>query len=145
MLGMRRLQAAMLAAICLAAGCGRSSGPTRVAVGGQVDRAGTPVAEATISFIPVASQSGPAAIAPVENGKYQFERRLGPTPGRHRVLVVPAAPGKRERFEAPADRGAAADSTSNGADNAAAVRPIRWETEVDVPDAAACDLPIHLN
>ena len=36
MLGLQRMQAAIIAAICLAGcGCGRSDGPSRVAVGGQ--------------------------------------------------------------------------------------------------------------
>lgn len=139
MLGLQRMQAAIIAAICLAGcGCGRSDGPSRVAVGGQVDRMGAPVEEATISFLPIGPEGGPAAITAVANGKYQFQRRLGPPPGKHRVLVVPTSSAKRERFEAPPG-----DANSRAADGAA-VSPVRWETEVEVPDADACDLAIHL-
>ena len=130
---------AALAAICLAGGgCGRSSGPARVAVAGQVDRAGIPVAEGTISFLPIGPEGGPAAMTSVADGKYRFERRLGPPPGKHRVLVVPSSSAKRERFARPA-----ANAKSSSGDGAAAA-PVRWETEVEVPDAQACELPIHL-
>jgi hypothetical protein len=109
-----------------------------VAVGGQVDRAGEPVAEATISFLPIGAQGGPAATTSVANGKYQFQRRLGPSPGKHRVLVVPTSSAKRERFEttAPSARSRATDGVAPAS--------VRWETEVEVPDSKACDLPIHL-
>lgn len=74
----------------------------------------------------------------VTGGKYQFERRLGPPPGKHRVLVVPTSSAKRERFET-----SAGDANSRTAVGAAAA-PVRWETEVEVPAAETCDLPIHL-
>lgn len=139
MLRLQRLQAAALAAICLAGGgCGRASGPVRVAVGGQVDRAGAPISEATISFLPIGPEGGPAAMTSVTDGKYRFERRLGPPPGKHRVLVVPTPSAKRDRFNAPGG-----DAKSRAADGAAPA-PARWETEVEVPDAEACELPIHL-
>lgn len=140
MLGLQRMQAATVAAaICLACGgCGRSNGPARVAVSGQVDRAGAPVAEGTISFLPIGPEGGPAAITSVADGKYQFQRRLGPPPGKHRVLVAPTSSAKRERFET-----SAGGANSRAADGSAA-SPVRWETEVEVPDAEACELPIHL-
>jgi len=139
MLRWQWMHSAALAAICLAScGCGRSSGPARVAVAGQVDRAGAPVSEATISFLPIGPEGGPAAMTSVMDGKYQFERRLGPSPGKHRVLVAPTSSAKRERFEMPTG---GADSRAAGV---AAPAPVRWETEVEVPDAEACELPIHL-
>jgi hypothetical protein len=130
-----RFACALLCAVCC--GCGQSGGPARVAVSGQVDRAGAPTPNGTISFLPV--QGGPAAITAIEAGRYRFDRKRGPPPGRHRVLVIAASSRKQQRFAA--DPGAdLPDEELQAADSS----PARWEIEVDVPDQASCEIPIRL-
>ncbi len=124
---------AMAAFLVAASGCGASHESSRVAASGEVDVAGRPAPDATISFAPLGPAGGPAAVTSVRDGKYRFTSKQGPPPGRHRVLVIVADGGKQQRFDAAPDA-AAAPAVASG----------RWQTEVDVPDQAACELPIHL-
>ncbi|HWB09550.1 MAG TPA: hypothetical protein VG826_10010 [Pirellulales bacterium] len=117
-------------------GCGASGGPARVAVRGEVDVGGREAPDGTISFLPLNAGGGPAATTSVKAGRFQFDGKHGPSPGRHRVLVVSAASSKQQRFGAD---GAAAVGSEQGASPQE-----RWQTEVDVPNETSCELPIHL-
>ena len=77
------------------AGC--SSAPLeRVAALGAVQFDGRPLATGKITFLPIDRTKGPAAVATITDGFYEFDRVTGPVVGRHRVeieaLVDPGFP-----------------------------------------------------
>ncbi|HVX60100.1 MAG TPA: hypothetical protein VHC19_05860 [Pirellulales bacterium] len=124
---------ALAAVLVASSGCGTPDDSSRVAASGLVDVAGREAPDGTISFAPLGPAGGPAAVTSVKAGRYCFTARQGPPPGRHRVLFIAEEGGKQRRFDAAQDAAAAA-----------AAAPGRWQTEVEVPDQAACDLPVHL-
>lgn len=68
------------------AGCGRS-GPRRVALQGEVKVGGTPLKGGRITFLPTEETKGPAAVATVTEGKFQFTSRTGPVVGKNKVQI----------------------------------------------------------
>jgi hypothetical protein len=73
--------------LILPPGCGRGSAFERLPVGGTVSLAGGEKLNGTITFLPVDGTQGPAAIASLVNGEYQFNRHNGPAAGPQRVIV----------------------------------------------------------
>lgn len=76
-------------------GCS-SSTLERVAARGAVQFDGRPLAAGKITFLPIDGTKGPAAVATITDGFYEFDRATGPVIGRHRVeieaLVDPGFP-----------------------------------------------------
>ncbi len=66
------------------AGCGR--GVERVSVVGAVSLDGEPLADGSISFVPLAG--GPSAGCQISGGRFSIPRGQGPGPGRYRVEIV---------------------------------------------------------
>ncbi len=77
-----------LIAICLVAatGCG-SRGPVRVPVRGEVTVDGDKLKAGVIRFIPTGSTKGPAAVATIRDGLYEFSASDGPVVGSHRIEI----------------------------------------------------------
>jgi hypothetical protein len=73
--------------LILPLGCGHGSAFERLPVGGTVSLAGGEKLNGTITFLPVDGTQGPAAIASLVNGEYQFNRNDGPAAGPQRVIV----------------------------------------------------------
>lgn len=67
-------------ATCLAAGCGKQSGPDRFAVRGGVTFAGLPVPRGTIVFEPDQAQGnrGPVSVIPIIDGSYDSRELARP-------------------------------------------------------------------
>ena len=110
--------------LCLS-GCGAPEpGPERVPVFGTVERAGAPLSNASISFLPQEGHSGPAASTGIDGGQYRFTAANGPVAGPHRVVIRLSPPAKglgktdqQRQTEAPSD----ADGPTN------------WQFQIDVP------------
>jgi hypothetical protein len=73
--------------VMLALGCGGQTGPTRVAVQGEVLLDGIPLSQGMIRFIPEVGVEGPATAAKIENGQFSLRRSEGPVVGLHRVEI----------------------------------------------------------
>lgn len=116
-------------------GCGGRSGPARVAVNGQVELDGRPAPDGAISFQPLGPGAGPAAVASLKEGRYGLTNEEGPLAGRHRVTLVAAPSGKQLPLGA---NGGAAPIVNVSAPGAG-----RWQTEVNVPEGASCELAIR--
>ena len=84
----RRLHLASycLIVVCLV-GCGRPSGPPRVAISGEVLFGQEPLESGRIRFIPIEETKGPAAVAVVTDGIYVFDRENGPVVGKNRIQI----------------------------------------------------------
>lgn len=64
---------------------------------GRVQVNGVQIASGSISFLPAAGNSGPAANASIINGEYNFTEQTGPRSGPHRVLIdMYTPPGQAE-------------------------------------------------
>jgi hypothetical protein len=64
----------------------------------QVDRVS--LARGSISFLPMAGNSGPAANASIVDGEYSFTKETGPCGGPHRVIIdVYSPPGQGDAPE----------------------------------------------
>ncbi len=76
--------------LLLTLGCGRSSGPARYKLSGQVTHNGQPLPAGSIMFEPDTSQgnSGPGAMAVVKNGKYATESGKGTVGGPHIARIT---------------------------------------------------------
>jgi len=110
----------------------------------QVDRVG--IARGSISFLPTAENSGPAANTAIVNGEYRFSKETGPYCGSHRVLIDVDAPSGEEDVltdheSAQVDKridGEAflARNKQLGSSRKQAKRTIKrhWEIEYTVPD-----------
>ena len=62
---------------------------------GRVQVDGVGVAYGSISFLPTAGNSGPAANGSIVNGEYNFTKESGPRGGPHRVLIdIDSLPGQ---------------------------------------------------
>jgi len=79
---------ACLALTAAAVGCSRG-GPDRYEISGQVTYQGQPVPGGRILFAPDGSvaNSGPGAVAEIENGHYRTRRGLGAVDGPHVVTI----------------------------------------------------------
>lgn len=73
--------------LLLVLGCGRSAGPRRVAVRGAILFDNRPLKAGRIKFTPIESSKGPAAVATVTDGFYDFDARSGPVVGKHKVQI----------------------------------------------------------
>ncbi len=90
---------AMLAAVV---GCGGAVSD-RCAVSGVIR--GLEQKNGLISFVPEPGTDGPAVRAAFSNGRYAFDSKLGPKPGRYVVLiwVAPDAPTNSTAPKVPLD------------------------------------------
>lgn len=68
-------------------GCSRSAGPVRTVVSGEVIFDGEPLESGRIQFCPTDGTQGPAAVATVTYGFYEFDRSTGPVVGKNRVRI----------------------------------------------------------
>jgi hypothetical protein len=71
----------------IASGCGRPSGPQRVAVQGAILFDGQPLQAGQIRFVPADGTKGPSAAAQIDKGFYEFSPANGPVVGKHRVEI----------------------------------------------------------
>lgn len=79
--------AASTLVVLLTAGCGGYSGPPRVAIHGAILFQHEPLKSGRITFIPTDGSKGPAAVATVSDGFYDFNTRTGPIVGKHKVQI----------------------------------------------------------
>jgi len=98
---MRRLKTIAALALAGLAGCGsEDDAVTLVPVSGTVTLNGKPMAEATITFMPDASNKattpGADATGPEGNYKLMYKNRSGVAPGKYKVVITPAAPKPAE-------------------------------------------------
>ena len=83
-----------LVGLSIIVGCGGEQGPKRIVVSGKVRRGGQPMTNASISYLPEAGHSGPAATTGIIDGQYRFTSKNGPSAGPHGVVIRLGAPGK---------------------------------------------------
>jgi hypothetical protein len=102
-----------------------------LAIGGNVTRAGAPMAGGMICFRPAKGGPGPAATASIQAGRYQFDSTNGPVSGPHEVVILPVIDGKLTAVSA-------AESTPT-ADTATL-----WMFEIDVPSDAPSEIPFDI-
>jgi len=69
------------------ASCSGDHGPQRVAVNGMIRVGEVPLANGHIRYIPTGETSGPAAVATIADGVYQFDEESGPIVGTHRIEI----------------------------------------------------------
>ena len=69
-------------------GCGDSIDARRIAVNGSVSIGSEPVAEGTLSLVPVGE--GPACGVAVKDGLFEIVKEEGPVPGEYTVRLTPA-------------------------------------------------------
>jgi hypothetical protein len=81
------------------AGCDR--GPKRYAVSGEVRWRGRPLDRGAITFLPEDPALGASGGALIKDGRYSIPARGGLLPGRYKVLVTSADPGKAADPDAP--------------------------------------------
>lgn len=112
-------------------GCG-SDGPNRVALSGNVTRAGQPLESGSLSCTPVDGQKGVAANATIAKGRYQFSGDDGPTPGSYKVLI-------QETLTKDESMKRRQDQPKNAA-------PINkpWVKEIIVPDSKSGSMDFEL-
>lgn len=80
------------------AGCGGGEGPDRHAASGLVTLDGQPLSGASIVFQPRA-EGGLLASAPIENGRFEWSDRDGPTAGEFDVRINPEGVEEMEALE----------------------------------------------
>jgi hypothetical protein len=98
----RHRRGILLACLCVVSLCaaivhwGRSGASAdRRPLHGRVQVDGVSVAHGSISFLPAAGNSGPAANASIVDGEYHFTKESGPRGGPHRVLIdIDSLPGQ---------------------------------------------------
>ena len=73
-------------------GCGKQNALVRLPVFGTVVRSNGEKLSGSIMFVPAEGHSGPAAVASIVDGKYQFDSTNGPTIGPHRVIIKRSIP-----------------------------------------------------
>jgi hypothetical protein len=92
---MTKIRIRWIAAIALAvaAGCGQGDGIKLVPVNGTITRAGKPVADASLSFVPdpgnKQSTAGTAVSGPTGYYSVMYQTRSGLAPGNYNVMVIP--------------------------------------------------------
>ncbi len=73
--------------LLVTSGCGRPTGPQRVAVQGAILFDGQPLPAGQIRFIPTEGTKGPSAAGSVKKGFFEFNSTNGPIVGKHRVEI----------------------------------------------------------
>ena len=143
----RNALAALSLALLLCCGCGRST--ARRPLHGRVEIAGVAVSRGSISLLPAAGNSGPAANAVILDGEYRFTGASGPHAGPHRVLIdIDARPGADQKTGkgAPGDvkrvdlgtANAAAERRPPSPAEVAKTTKRHWEVEYTVPESGEC-------
>ncbi len=69
-------------------GCSGADSWQRAAVEGEVTLDGAPLASGTIRFVPHVDTNGPAAFAPIVDGRYSLSAEEGPATGRYTVEIT---------------------------------------------------------
>lgn len=82
-----------VAAVAWEGGCSPADEFQRVGVSGKVTLGGKPLADGTVTFVPLAS--GPAAHGTITDGSYAIARAEGPGPGSYRVEISSIQPTGR--------------------------------------------------
>ena len=100
-----------LALLLGCAGCGKSNGPTRAAVGGRVTLDGKEIDVGTIAFYPTAGLQGPVAGGSIQNGRYSIARDRGPIVGQNRVEIHASKKTGRQVQAPMAERGVMTDES----------------------------------
>ena len=100
----------------------------RIAVTGTVRVGGTALDNAGITFLPLSTTAAPAASTGVSHGRYHFTAKNGPMPGKYRVVVRLAPPGKDDP---PVSRGPTERQS--------------WENDVEVPKVQPCVIDLELD
>lgn len=128
----------LVVAVCTSSACGckRATGPKRVALQGKVQRGGTPLPQGVIRFKLIGNGSGPAAATGIQDGRYQFDDRNGPLPGRYEVIIQAVVDSKRSLMQGPRP----ANLGSSEARHVATP----WTFEIDIPAQSTFDLPFEL-
>lgn len=67
-------------------GCGKG-GINRNAIGGTVRCDGQPLDKGAIRLSPIKGTKGPVTGGPIENGRYQLPRDIGPVEGWYRIAI----------------------------------------------------------
>jgi hypothetical protein len=146
----------LIACLCVVSLCaamvhfGRfGSSADRRPLHGRVQVDGVGVAHGSISFLPTAGNSGPAANGSIVNGEYNFTKESGPRGGPHRVLIdIDSLPGQDdEPIPAQPKRDMKRIDTSAVQERRAEREPPtkqpqrsskrHWEVEYAVPEEAA--------
>lgn len=111
-----------------AVGCGGGESTKRIAVSGTVRVGGTVLDNAGITFLPLSTTAAPAVSTGVSHGRYRFSAKNGPIPGKYRVVVRLAPPGKDDPpvSRQPTERQS-------------------WDYEVEVPKYQPCVIDIELD
>jgi hypothetical protein len=117
---------------------------------------GVGVAHGSISFLPTAGNSGPAANGSIVNGEYNFTAESGPRSGPHRVLIdIDSLPGQDDISvpEQPKRDMKRIDATAFQERNAERGPPAKqpqrsskrqWEVEYTVPEAGTDQMDFEL-
>jgi hypothetical protein len=75
------------ALLILISGCSSDEGPVRFATTGTVQLDGIPMSSGVIRFVPAEGNGGPAAVAKIIGGEFDFTSADGPIAGPHRVEI----------------------------------------------------------
>jgi hypothetical protein len=108
----------------LMAGCGQAV-PARAPVHGTVSRFNGEKLNGSISFLPAEGKAGPAATTRLADGEYQFDRKNGPAPGPHVVII-------KKIFSKEAALKSMVEKKSATPGDAAAAKS-EWSLTADVP------------
>jgi hypothetical protein len=81
------------AAVAGMAGCA-DGGPKRYAVSGEVKWRGKPLDQGGVIFLPEDPSLGSSGGANVKDGRYSIPAQNGLLPGRYKVMITSADPGK---------------------------------------------------
>jgi hypothetical protein len=122
----------------ISSGCGQRSGAARFPAAGMVSLSTGEKPTGSITFVPVAGHSGPAATTTLVDGHYQFDRSNGPTAGPHWAIVQRSV----SKDTVLASRGERRSTESKGA----ALRnpKMEWTSFINVPQQGSyqCDLSL---
>ena len=130
---------AMMIALFIVIRMSVASDTGRLAIYGSVSMDGSLVQHGSITLIPRAGQSGPAANTHISEGYYRFTKTNGPMPGTHE-LRISVAPDPAAIWSGYA-KGENGDE--NGGDAAVHVEPsIHKKTVVLGPDARSMDITV---
>ncbi|HZZ72750.1 MAG TPA: hypothetical protein VFE24_10885 [Pirellulales bacterium] len=85
-----------VALLSVLSGCGSGNG--RLPLYGTVSLSNGEKFSGAVIFLPDQGQTGPAAVASLVDGHYEFERADGPTPGPHLVTIKRVLPKDMNRL-----------------------------------------------
>lgn len=145
--------AALWLSLVVLSGCGSST--DRRPLHGRVEVDGVAVARGSISLLPAAGNSGPAANGVIADGEYRFTTESGPYGGPHRVLIDVESLSGEERApgqDGPGDvqkvdvkrMGVRAQGGGPSRAGADATAKRHWELDFTVPEDGEARKDFHL-